>query len=82
MTVLEGEVALTRHDDGRVEVTSAPPVARITLELLVGADPWLVRANGRTLTFAGQVSYRVTGWDSHGQCLLAELVTDRRGVRS
>lgn len=79
--VLDGPVAFRRHDDGRVEVLQAPARARITLGLLVGADAHLVRADGNTVTFAGQVTYRVTGWDPLGSALLAELYEDRRARR-
>lgn len=70
--VLEGSVQCVRHPDGRVEVTEAPPVARMSLEFLVAADPELVKVVGPEVALAGQVTYRVTGWDDHGQCLLLE----------
>lgn len=78
MAVLEGELTSVRHDDGRVEITSAPPIVRISLELVAASDPVVFRVHGNTITVAGQVVYRVTGWDQHGKCLLAELVEDRR----
>lgn len=80
MAILEGEVRCQRHEDGRVEIVQAPPVARITLGFLASADPVVVRVSGNTVTLAGQVVYRVTGWDNYGSCLLAERVEDRRGA--
>lgn len=79
--VLEGEVICRRHDDGRVEIVQAPPTARIALAVLVGADPVVVKADGNTVTFGGQVVYRIVGWDGHGSALLAELAEDRRAGR-
>lgn len=70
--VLEGEVVCRRHADGRVEILQAPPVARMSLELLAGGDPAVVKVRGREITLAGQVVYRVTGWDDTGCCLLLE----------
>jgi hypothetical protein len=78
MAVLEGVVQITRHGDGRVEITEAPPVTRITLELVAASDPVVFRVHGNLITLGDQVVYRVTGWDDHGKCLLAELVEDRR----
>lgn len=78
MAILEGDVQMVRHDDGLVEVTQAPPVTRIALDLLVAADPVVFRVRGNLIDLGGRVTYRVTGWDQHGKCLLAELVEDRR----
>lgn len=75
-TVLEGDVAVTRHDDGRVEIEKAPQRTHISLELLASADPVTVRVTGNLITFGGRVAYRVIGWEQHA--LLAELVEDRR----
>lgn len=79
MTVLEGAVEVHRHEDGRVEILQAPPKTRITLEFIAAADPVVVRVTGNLITLAGQVVYRVVGWDQHA--LLAELAEDRRGAR-
>lgn len=78
MTTLEGEFVCRRHEDGRVEVVEAPPTTRISLEFVHAADPAVVKVSGRLVTIGGQVTYRVTGWDSHGQALLAGLAEDRR----
>lgn len=80
-TVLEGTVEMRRHDDGRVEILSAPPRTRISLEFLHTADRVVVRVSGNTVGLAGQVVYRVVGWDPLGSALLADLVEDRRAVR-
>jgi len=73
--VLEGDVQTVRHPDGRMEVTQAPPRTRIALALLLCADPAVVRLSGSdTIVFAGQVSYRVTGWDGFSRALLADRV--------
>lgn len=78
MATLEGDFFCKRHDDGRIEVVEAPPVTRISLEFVHNADPHVVRVQGRLITIGGQVVYRVVGWDTHGQALLAELDEDRR----
>lgn len=80
MVVHEGSVECVRHADGRVEISQAPPITRIALEFLAGSDPVTVKVQGSRITFGGQVAYRVTGWDGHGQCLLAQLVEDRRSL--
>lgn len=70
--VLEGAVEVRRHDDGRVEVLQAPPRTAISLEFLTAVDPHLVRVvSGSTLRFAGQVEYRVVGWDPAQHALIA-----------
>jgi hypothetical protein len=79
VAVIEGDVECRRHEDGRVEILSAPPTTRISLELLTAADPAVFKVTGRTIAIAGQVVYRVTGWDNLSSCLLAELVEDKRG---
>lgn len=77
-TVLEGSVDFVRHEDGRMQVLSAPPTTRISLELIAEADPVLLKIRGNVITFAGQVVYRVTAWDTLGKALIAELAEDRR----
>lgn len=79
--LLEGDVVCDGHDDGRVEVKQAPPRTRISLEMLLAADPAVFKVTGNLVTLAGQVVYRVVGWDDHSKALLAELVEDRRRVR-
>ena len=81
MPVPDGSVELVRHEDGRLEVVAAPPVTRISLELMADADPFTFRVSGDLITLAGRVVYRVTGWDSLERALVAELVDDRREVR-
>ncbi len=75
MTVEHGNVEMRRHDDGRVEIFSAPPTASMSLELLAQSDPHLVRVRGREISLAGQCVYRVTGWDDLQACLLLEKVS-------
>ena len=75
---LEGEVSFRRHADGRVEITQAPPRARMSLGLLASADPVVLRASGNLITLGGQVDYRVIGWDPTWHCLLLDRVEDRR----
>jgi hypothetical protein len=83
VTVLEGEVQFQWHDDGRIEVLTAPLVSRLPLELMASTDPLLVKVSGNRITLAGQVVYRVIGWDAYGQCLIAQLAEDNRmGVGS
>lgn len=79
--VLEGSVHVRRHEDGRVDILAAPPVARISLELIASADLVTVKVIGRRIAFGGQVVYEVTGWDALSSALLAELVEDRRAER-
>jgi hypothetical protein len=69
MAVLHGSVQMRRHADGRVEILQAPPTASMSLELLAGADPHLIVVRGTYITLAGQVTYRVTGWDNTQACL-------------
>jgi len=78
MTVLEGPVDFVQNEDGRVQVLSAPPLTRISLELIAEADPAVLKIRGDLITVAGQVVYRITGWDDLGKALLAKLVEDRR----
>jgi len=70
--VLEGEVVLHREADGRVVVTQAPPVTRMSLAFLASADPVTVKVSGNRVSLGGQVAYRVVGWDAHGSALLLE----------
>lgn len=76
--IVEGEIGVRRHDDGRVEITQAPPVSRVSLELLASADPVTVRVSGHRITFGGQVTYEVTGWDELSHALLVRKTEDRR----
>jgi hypothetical protein len=75
---LEGEVKIVRHDNGMVEILDAPPVTRISLELIHCADPVTLKVTGRNITFGGQVVYEVTGWEPFSSALVAKLVEDRR----
>lgn len=78
--LLEGEVILRREDNGRVVIEQAPPTARISLELLAQyADRFLVRVSGNRISMAGQVAYRVVGWDAHASALLLERDTPGSG---
>lgn len=72
--VLEGSLECRRHPDGRVEILRAPPIVRMTLDLVLEADPTVFVIRGREITFAGQVTYRVTGWDDHSSCLVLERI--------
>lgn len=75
MAILEGAIDCVRHDDGRVEVRSAPPRITMSLEFLVAADPHLVKVvSGDRLRFAGQVEYTINGWDPLQKAVLAERV--------
>lgn len=78
ITTVEGAVKCVRHEDGRIEILDAPAITRISLELLRDSDTARVRVWGDRVTFGGQVTYVVTGWDTFGKALLAELVEDRR----
>lgn len=71
---LQGPLRIQRHDDGRVEVLEAPGTTYMSLEFLFLADKALVRVSGREVCLAGQVSYRVTGWDNTQSCLVLERI--------
>lgn len=82
MAVVEGELEVRRHKDGRVEILNPtlPQRIRVSLELLVGADPAVVRVEGgQRLVVAGEVVFRAVGWDDVSHALLADLLEDRRG---
>jgi hypothetical protein len=70
--VIQGDLDVVRHPDGRVEIRQAPQTTYLTLEFLTAADPAVVRVQGRQIFLAGQVEYRVTGWDVVQGVLLAE----------
>jgi hypothetical protein len=70
--ILEGELQVTRHENGRVEIVQAPQRTAISLEFLVSTERHLVRVSGSLLRFAGQVEYRVVGWDPVQHALIAE----------
>jgi hypothetical protein len=75
MAIEQGPIDIRVHDDGRVEVLSAPPVALLGLQLLVAADPAQLRATGgRTVVVADQVDYEITGWDETQACLVARRI--------
>lgn len=78
MATVEGAVKCVRHENGRIEILDAPPITRISLDLLRDSDTARVRVSGGHVTFGGQVVYRVTDWDNNAKALLAELVEDRR----
>lgn len=73
--ILEGDLVCQRHGDGRVEIVSAPPTTRISLEFLTAADPAVVVVRGHRLTLATQVEYEVTGWDAMSHALIAKRVS-------
>lgn len=72
MPVLQGPLDIEREPDGRVVIKSAPPTTLITLQFIADSDPVVVKVSGRTIRLADQVTYRVVGWDEHGQALVAE----------
>lgn len=74
--ILEGEVRLRRESNGRVVVEQAPPTASMSLDLLAQSDRFLVRVSGNRVSLAGQVSYRVIGWDA----LQSALILEREGL--
>lgn len=71
-TVIQGDLDIVRHEDGRVEIRRAPQTTYISLEFLLAADPAVVRVQGRQVFLGGQVEYRITGWDDVQGVLLAE----------
>lgn len=72
--VLEGPILSHREEDGRVVITQAPPISRMSLEMLAERDPAVVKIQGREIKLAGQVTYRVTDWDDQSCCLLLKRV--------
>jgi hypothetical protein len=78
MAVVQGEITVSRHADGRIEVTQAPDIGLFSLELLASADPVVFVVRGREITIGGQVTYRVTGWDDIQSCLVAQRIGESR----
>ena len=72
--LLEGELSVRRHGDGRIEILAAPQTCRISLEMLADSDPVVFKVGGRRITIADQVAYEVTGWDPIASALVAEKV--------
>lgn len=72
--ILQGPVESRRHADGRVEILQAPRTTLMSLELVAQSDPAVFVVRGRNITLAGQVTYRVTGWDDVQSCLVLERV--------
>lgn len=58
-------------------VTCAPTVALIAPEWLA-AERVNIKVIGRMITLAGQVIYRITGWDDDQQALIVLLEEDLR----
>lgn len=61
MTVLEGDIIVKRVSP-RWVVQQAPPRSRMSLELLRAAGEDMT-VRGNLIDFAGQVTYRVVGWE-------------------
>jgi len=68
-------VLLTRPG---IEVVKAPREALITLDVLRAADPRCLHVAGDLITIAGQVVYRVVGWQPTPPALLCWLAEDNR----
>lgn len=71
-----GEVEVRLHVDGRVEVLTAPPVALMAPEVLARANPHTLVVDGPDIRLAGQVTYRVAGWDDAHHCLILHKLGD------
>jgi hypothetical protein len=65
-------VTLREHDDGRIEVLDAPPVAEFAADLLTRATHWLSVDEAGYLELPGEVVYRPVGFRAHlsGQLLV------------
>lgn len=70
--ILQGPIAARREADGRLVIEQAPKTAYLPLELLASADPVVFVVSGNTIHLAGQVTYRVTGWDPVQSALVLE----------
>lgn len=75
---LYGTIIITRVRGGiGAVIRCAPTVALIAPEMLA-AERVNVHVVGRMITLAGQVVYRITGWDDDQQALIVLLEEDRR----
>ncbi len=75
---LYGSIIITRVRGGvGPVVTCAPTVALIDPETLF-AERVNIKITGRLITLAGQVVYRITGWDDDQQSLIVLLEEDLR----
>ena len=65
-------VTVREHDDGRLEVLDAPPVASFTASLLARPECGLTVDEAGLLVVAGQVTYRPVAFAAHlsGQLLV------------
>lgn len=69
-----GEVVLKQHTNGRLEVLQADSAIRISLGFIADADQRTVRVTCDAVHIAGQVTYRITGWDPTVDALIAERI--------
>jgi hypothetical protein len=70
--VLEGEIQVRRHEDGRITVERAPQRARMSLAVLHDSGMGIDHVGGNTVRLVGGTTYRVVGWDAHQSALLLE----------
>lgn len=72
-----GDIQLTRKLGHGLIVDTAPPRARMALEVLANPS-WGVALRHDLINIADQVSYRVVGWDPETAALVLELDEDWR----
>lgn len=76
---LYGTITVTRARGGLGPlIECAPTVSLISPEFLF-AERINATVTGSLITLAGQVVYRITGWDKDHQSLIVLLEEDRRG---
>ncbi len=71
-------VVVRSHDDGRIEIVEAPPLAEFSMELLAQADPRVLRVDeAGYLDLAGQAVYAPLRF-SHANLAVAMTLICRR----
>jgi hypothetical protein len=75
---LYGDINLSRTINGGTIVTCAPTTGLIDPAVLFSHRVNLYVAAGGYITIAGQVTYKITGWDPVRQSLIVLLEEDHR----
>lgn len=78
--ILQGSIVVERglSTGNQLVVKQAPPTAYVTLEMLAHAEALEITVAGREISIAGQVTYRVSGWDDVQSCLVLERIGEVR----
>jgi hypothetical protein len=75
---LYGDITLSRTINGGTIVTCAPTTGLIDPAVLFSHRVNLEVAAGGYITIAGQVTYKITGWDPENLSLIVLLEEDHR----